>query len=449
MKVVFLIAAIFPFVYFPQVRSITKTGVTAPHLDQFAKRSSPLYLREATVPLNNPARLPLGGYTRRLGKKDLPGGDTLYARVICLEQGSKRLVIESVEMLTIPRSLRVAVQNKLPKNVDLMLCATHTHCAPDSQMLNKRMTFAIPGIATFNLVQFDWYVRHIANAAIVALKSPAIKIEKIQTESWTAPCNRPRRKFAIPDQTACWIRFFTRNGKSTGIFWYSAHPTFYGSKELKTRGDWPGQVNRIAYLALIGPIGDVSPVAPRFLLTKKEADKLTPAEKINDFWKAMLEPVRSRKVRIRTVWMQNSSVQAEARGLAITHQAIVLKKPVPNPSFGKSYKIPQSLAGILVDKFAPIHASIIGFRIGTLAIIGVPGEPSSKLGRDIESQGYRDGFKTCLALSHCNNWIGYLLLPNDYRRGGYEANLNFYGANGGLRVCDAGYKALLELMKAP
>ena len=41
--------------------------------------------------------------------------------------------------------------------------------------------------------------------------------------------------------------------------------------------------------------------------------------------------------------------------------------------------------------------------------------------------------------------MGYILDPEDYDRGGYEATLSFYGRDQGEKVVDAGIQALKRL----
>ncbi|MBX7131137.1 MAG: hypothetical protein K1X67_00515, partial [Fimbriimonadaceae bacterium] len=60
-----------------------------------------------------PERLALGGYTERRGALFERGGDRLHVRTLVLEGGGKKVVIASVEMLTIPESLHREVLAKL------------------------------------------------------------------------------------------------------------------------------------------------------------------------------------------------------------------------------------------------------------------------------------------------------------------------------------------------
>ncbi len=124
---------------------------------------------------------------------------------------------------------------------------------------------------------------------------------------------------------------------------------------------------------------------------------------------------------------------------------IALDPPTPHPNFAKTNGIPDALALSLVQKFAPPAASVSAFRIGKLAVVGIPGEPTAELGRKIEQIGRREGFTWTLVVSHVNGWIGYILMPPDYDRGGYEAELSFNGRLTAERVIQASEAAIHRL----
>ncbi len=365
--------------------------------------------------------LPLGGYTERQDQKSVLGGDHLYAKTILLSQGKVRVAITSLEMLTVPTSLTEAVRARIPRSVHVLLCATHTHSAPDSQMLNSKMTFKIPGIASFKPYWLGWYADRIANSIDKALSAKPVTVRKVVDETWLADCNRGRRKFAKPDQTAHLIHFETKGGE-TNLFWYTAHATFYGAKELQTKEDWPGGVGKVGFELIQGALGDVSPFAPG-----SKGD--SPKQKIALFWQEML--MARAHSKSTTVW------QPSLGRLGFERLPVSLGKPSANPEFAKTYKISKGLAQLLVTMFAPKEASVSAVTLGKLCLLGAPGEPSSKIGLEMEQKGRAKGYSDCLAISHCNHWIGYLLTPNDYDRGGYEANLNFYGRQSGENVVKA------------
>lgn len=384
-------------------------------------------VQRAELELTPPELLPLGGYTARGGKLAQPGGEPLHVRVAILGHEGVKVALVSAEMLTIPESLYEEVQKRVGPNLPLFLVATHTHCAPDSQMLNSRMTFAIPGIASYKRRWLEWYADRIAEAVMMAAKA----IGGIGSPSYVvaaAPLNRGRRKFALPDP---YVTEFRVSG-SPVFTAYAAHATFHGSDRLTTSGDWPGLVaNKRDTLVFPGAIGDVSPAA----------DGESAEAKIAAFAETLGSSLKQRAMGRGT---ERDLGHGELRFL---REPIKLAKPKPHPEFAKSNGIPEPLAQSLVDKFAPATAEITAFRIGKLAVVGVPGEPTSHLGRRIRDAGRNLGFDWVLVCSHVNGWMGYILDPADYGRGGYEATLAFHGPEAGERVVEAGIRALRELAR--
>lgn len=383
-----------------------------------------LTFQRASISLVPDEPLPLGGYTERQSAPFEPGGDDLQARVILIRQGKVGLALVSAEMLTAPESLVREVQKQIPPPYRLFLAASHTHCAPDSQMLNDRMTFALPGIATYRRRQLEWTANRIGEAIRQAATSKPQPQTELSIQVRLLDLNRPRRVGANPDRRASLVKdtdgmpFFLQ---------YAAHPTLYGPEERRLRGDWIGawMVDHEAP-ALLGPIGDVSPASLAS----------SPAEATSQF-------VRE----ISKVFGPYPGDLIDTQKFSWTEVQIPLDSSQPHPTFAQKYGLPQPLADNLVQRFAPPEAKITAFRIGKLAVVGVPGEPTSALGREIEQAGRREGFRWTLVCSHVNGWIGYILEPEDYDRGGYEAQLSFHGRKTAQRVASAAAEALRSLAR--
>ena len=385
-----------------------------------------LSIQTSTVSVIPPEQLPLGGYTERKGVVSLPGGDDLTSRCVIFTTPTTKVAMVSVETLTIPESLVREVKAKLPRDLTLILCATHTHCAPDSQMLNDRMTFSIPGIATYKRRWLDWYADRIASGVRLALGSVAFKPKELAMLQARVNLNRGRRIGAWPDDMATEL---VADGKVL-LLSYAAHGTLFGSEENRTRGDWPGAVARSLDAPVFqGPIGDVSPMM----------DGGDAASRVGRFASALTHSFDT-KVPV-VIWRQNDPIKVVA-------EAIPVPKPVPHPDFAKDYGIPEVLAQAVVEKFAPKEAFVTAFRLGKLAIVATPAEPSSHLGRAIRNAGNGMGFAWTLVLSHANGWMGYVLDRDDRARGGYEATLGFYGPDFGQLLVDESVKALKGLLQS-
>ncbi len=371
------------------------------------------------VDISPPEPLRLGGYSERGSKVLQTGGEKLYARYIHLAQGKTDVLFISLEMLTIPESLRDGVLANLPKGTALFMAATHTHCAPDSQMLNSRMTFAVPGIAPYSRTWSKWYVDKISEGAMKNLAMPMTETS-LGMSSASVFLNHNRRSGPQPDPTV--TRLLIPN--HVLLTHYTAHATIFDANRLQTSGDWPGEVaRRSGGLVLVGPIGDVSP----------QALGVTPAEKIQDF-----------ATRVESALKHPASPLASA-SLTAFETKIEVPIPRPHPTFAQEYGVAPSLAQVVVDKFAPRDGYLSVVRLGDVIIVGVPGEPSTEVGAKIQAIFLAHGFPHTLVCSHVNGWVGYILTPGDYDKGGYEATLAFHGREFATKIWAAAEASALQL----
>ncbi len=372
-----------------------------------------LTVRLADVDLTPPEPLPLGGYTERLSARFELGGPPLIARTLVLEQGPRRLAWIAVEALTVPESLVDRVRKLAPAGVDVVLSATHTHCAPDSQMLNERMTIPVPGIATYQRKWLDWYAERIAQGLRSALASEPRAVPSLRARlAATKDMNRARRQGDEPDRTAYRIE------SASGVLFdaFAAHPVLLGQEHRRLDPEWPGRLMRQSGgLALVGALGDVSPVPP----DAPEADR---PERFAQQLAALL---------------RRASPKDLGGGADWTFEPIVLGPPVPHPDFASANKVPEALARLALARFAPSKAELTLLRLGRALIVGVPGEPTSAVGRSLQEAARRKGFDPVVVASHVGGWIGYLLTPDEYREGGYEATLAFHGPDLSRRLQEA------------
>ena len=76
----------------------------------------------------------------------------------------------------------------------------------------------------------------------------------------------------------------------------------------------------------------------------------------------------------------------------------------------------------------PAKVDSVALRLGDLLIVGIPGEMAASLGMKIKSQAGRStGAKNPVIGGLADQWISYMLPTEEYRRGGYESSVSFYG----------------------
>lgn len=369
---------------------------------------SGLLVRYAASDLTPAEGLPLGGYTERGDARGRAGGESLFVRVTVLEHGRERVAIAVLDALTVPESLAAAVRERVPPGLGLVLVATHTHCAPDSQMANARMTLSVPGIANYDRRYADTLARQVGLAVREALTAEPASAGSIVLAQASAPFGRPRRQGAKPDPRV----FSLRAGGRTLLATFGAHPTLFGPEETGYRGDWPGSLAKLLDAPVAtSAIGDV---APEVAGPDSETRSARMARGLADVLA---------RARPRTVWKPGDRI-------ALRSVEVALPKPVPHPTFAEAYGVPAPLATVAVQRFAPPSARVSILGLGKCAVVFVPAEPTVAVAARIEREVLRSGFERCVLVSHADGWAGYVLEPEDYDRGGYEATLSFYGRDG-------------------
>ncbi|MCL6624163.1 MAG: hypothetical protein K6T17_06035, partial [Fimbriimonadales bacterium] len=325
------------------------------------------------VDITPPEPLPLGGYTER-GDRTMEGvKDPLTARALFLRQGGREVVLISAELLTIPGSLSREVEKRLfPEGEgDVFLAATHTHCAPDSQMFNDRMTFKIRGIASYQSRWLEWYADRIAGLA--KARGPYQEVEEIRILQTKALLNHPRGVSPQVDSRLTRIRFVLKKGGFIDLLHYPAHPTVYGPTMMKTSGDFPGEwLNRGGYRMFFnGAMGDALPAPPGGLTG--EAGVQAMAQALED--------------ALREAENHNPSPEVRCFSLFLTFRrlSLSLPAPIPHPEFAERFGAPPVLARQLVRAFAPPEASLLWVQVGSVAFLGVPGEPTAEVGQELET----------------------------------------------------------------
>lgn len=372
--------------------------------------SAPLLVSYDFQDITPKENLPLGGYTERKDKLMDGVAERLSARTLRIQQGATDVAIISAEMLTIPGSLAEEVSKEAAKYGErplLLLAATHTHCAPDSQMLNRRMRMKVPGIAVFDSKQFEWYVEQLSKT-LYRSEDPK-SLQRVTVLIGEADANRSRANGAAPIQTVTEVRFETHTATYT-VLNYAAHPTLRDAEFNLTSGDWPGawmgwQTPR---LFLQGAAGDVSPAPPGNARGDAGIAEM----------KATLEAAK------KTSRTFSASQLGTLKAIRV---AVATPAVTPHPKFAERNGVPEALAKIVVSGFAPDKADVTLIRLGPIGFIGIPGEPSAAVGRLVLQKARAAGIEYPVIVSFANEWLGYIVTAEEYERGEYEATLSFHG----------------------
>ena len=93
---------------------------------------------------------------------------------------------------------------------------------------------------------------------------------------------------------------------------------------------------------------------------------------------------------------------------------------------------------MLLQRLCPTNTYCTAVQLGDLIIASVPGEMAAGLGLEIKANIRRQRATKHVAIGGLGNeWISYMLSPEEYRKGGYEASVSFYGETLGQRMVEA------------
>lgn len=369
------------------------------------------------VDLTPPEPLPLGGYTERGSNVFEEVEHRLFGRAVAFESAQGKVVIASLEMLTIPESLLEAVRERVGPDLNVILVATHTHNAPDSQMLNSRMTIRIPGIAPYNSRWLEWYADKIA---ALCMDAPTAGAELIASR-YTHDFARARRSEAKSAQSD-WVVW--ADGELL-ITTYSAHPTILRAENRQTHGDFPGvYMRQHGGLALPSALGDQSP--------NIEAGSYVENLRllVENMHGAVRRSQQGEQFRVKGEWQYRKAT-------------VELGSPTPSPDFSTQFGVPTPLAQVVIDRLAETHAEVSVLFSEKLCIVFLPAEPSRSVVDLVTKLAVDQGFPHCIVVALTNGWIGYLLDSADYARGGYESALMFHGPKAADEIL-AGLARLLK-----
>jgi len=266
-------------------------GMSAPECHAAALRAG-----VAKADITPPPGLPMYGFLDRINDKKTSTGtaDPLYARVLVLEAGEKRLVLVTLDLGRTFREAELAQlrqQLKASAGISfLIVTASHTHSGPNildqdpGGPLQAWEASAIEKISAAVVAAS----RHLVDARIGSGRGEVyIGYNRRQAQSdgtvkmlWTNPDKQPT---APLDPTVMVMRVDDAEGKPLAILVnYACHPVVFGSDNLSYSSDFVGVMRdtvekafdqKPLCLFLQGADGDINPYYATTLLSDGAAAK--------------------------------------------------------------------------------------------------------------------------------------------------------------------------------
>ena len=380
-----------------------------------------------TPPLEMKAAL--GGYGARMSKPAVGVHDAIWAKAVVLAQDERQFAVVTADVLAFPPGFKAAVIERLAANGwsadQVLLLASHSHTSIDMMALHPGNVFGIPQAGVFQKELFERTAGKLAQV-IQEAKKDLVPILAASATVSVPDRNRNRRHGGVIHDTDLTVtRVDTIEGRPLVVLVnWTAHPTFMGAEDMLFSGDWPGHLQRtmealiahgVTVMFYNGAEGDQSPVPPPDCGSNWERAERYGREMGILAWRGW-EKIQPQEVRV----------------FGYHTETIVLPKRQSHPEFmktgGAEYGLSEEKMKDFLERLVPAQTHSISLRLGDLVILGVPGEMAAQLGLEAKSKARQITGSACVTIGGlADEWVSYVLPAEEYRRGGYEASMSFYG----------------------
>jgi hypothetical protein len=381
---------------------------------------------DLTPPLDFNA--PLGGYGERMNRPAEGVHDRIFAKALVLSDGHKKFALITVDIVGFPPTLKPELIQRLAgawQPGQMMLLASHSHTSIEMNALNPQNTFQVPQLGLYNARVHQFVVDRLLEVLRQAeqkLVPVSLGTTTVAIEGW----NRNRRGGTVTDKDLTVTRVDTAEGKPLAVLVnFTAHPTFMSGEDMQFSGDWPGHLQRtieslvgdgVTAMYFNGAEGDQAPIG------RPDAgeSRYERAERYG------------RDLGI-VAWKQWQATKTSPNvPLAYHSHSIALSQPTLHPDFmktgGAEYGLSEKLFNEMLPVMFPSKVDSVSLRLGDLLVVGIPGEMAASLGMKIKQEvGASTGAKNPVIGGLADQWVSYMLPTEEYRKGGYESSVSFYG----------------------
>ncbi len=393
--------------------------------------SPPLRAGAARVNLTPPLEMKaaLGGYGARMSKPAVGVHDAVWAKALVLVQGESKFAVVTADVLAFPPQFKPAVIERLApmgwSGDQVMLLPSHSHTSIDMMALHPGNTFAIPQVGIFQKELFELAADRLAKVVREANGNPVPVLAGSSTTVLPGRNRNRRTAGGIHDTNLTVTRIDMPDGRPLAVLVnWTAHPTLMDAEDMRFSGDWPGHMQRtmealigqeVTVMFYNGAEGDQSPVPPSDCGSNWERAEHYGRDIGISAWRVW-EKIRPQPVKV----------------FAYHTETIAIPQRQWHPDFmktgGAEYGLDESMMKGFVEHLVPAQTHSTCLWLGDLVILGVPGEMAARLGLEIKAKARQIMSASCVTIGGlADEWVSYILPAEEYRKGGYEASMSFYG----------------------
>ena len=374
----------------------------------------PLEIGFAKVDITPESPAPLAGYVTKKERIFDRIRDRVHARALFLRNHESSACIVSIDLLTIHRELRNAVQAEVERQglaIDFLLHCTHTHSSIGGYW---DAAAAKKFCGAYSKELFDHLTKKLAQAVVESAKD--LRPASFASASIDLPgFNENRRDMAggplDPEMIVCEFKFA---GGKAALVNYAGHPVIAAEKDfMALSADYPGALcakleEEYDFAIYVnGGVGGTSIIFPPGIRDC--------GEHLEFVAEGLLQGAQKAIAKLKPRDFNSNPV--------IATQVVAHEFPAdPIRAFPGSWKainflarpISSYLERYLKDAKATGPVRLHNVRIGKLALVGQPTDAGVGLALEIKRAAKQAGFDRCIVASHCDEYSGYMHMPADY-----------------------------------
>lgn len=370
--------------------------------------------------------VPLGGYGERMNAPAEGIHDNTLAKALILRQGDKKFALVTIDILGIVRPLREEILKRIGDtgigSDNLMLSASHTHASVEMNALHSKNVFGIPNIGIFDQKLLDYTADRVAEAILKANEHfEPVRVGTKSTQVSGLSANR--RGDETTDDELTVTRIDRADGSPLAVWVnFTAHPTFMNAEVMHLSAGWPGYLQRevegflgggAICMYSNGAEGDIRPAG---------GNGPSPFARAEDHGRKLAVRVLELVDEIKT--QRNPAFDYSMSPLELPP---LTAPPALLEAAGPEYGVDESNVKALIETLFPAESYLGVLRLGDVVAVAIPGEMFSKLGLEIKAALRKAGAKHPIVVGLGNEWISYMMPPEEYHQGGYEPGVSFYG----------------------
>jgi len=355
--------------------------------------------------------------------------DPVMARALVLESGESRVLWLSVDLVAVEPEMVSELKERLSSRGlrydSVILSASHTHSGPG----------AFSRSPLFGFLALDRLVPEIRELILNAMAEAA---QKADTTKAPARVGTGRgevtgvtlSRVGLPlDPEVGVLKVVGADDRPIALVWnYAIHGTALGQSNLLLSGDVMGATSQELEQALgtralytNGAVGDVSPAFHG--------------------WPGVATIAGALSREILATWQRIPLEHAAP--IRVLSERLRLPRPRLSLRNCLGRWVPSWLTVGMGWAF-PVESEMVGVVVGDSAWVTIPGELQTRLGQTVKAEGQRL-FRHAFVVGLSNDYRGYFLTPEEYRRPGYIACVSLYGETGGRVVTERAIAMLRKL----